>query len=123
MTEKDFEALVVMAIDSLPTEFKKKLDNVEVVIEDLPNFRQLASLGLHHPLSLFGLYQGIPRTKRGINYTFVQPDKITIFKIPIETFYHTPEAIKQKVEAVVRHEIGHHFGLSESDLSSKPKAH
>lgn len=122
MNNNEFEQLVVIAIDSLPKEFKEKLDNVEVVIEDLPTLKQLTALGLRHPLSLFGLYQGIPRTKRGMNYTFVPPDKITIFKVPIEAFYRTEEAIRKKVRAVVLHEIGHHFGLSEADLARRPKA-
>ena len=122
MDDITFERLVAEAVDSLPEEFKAKLDNVEVIIEDLPSMRQLAMLGLRHPLQLFGLYQGIPKTKRGGNYTFVVPDKITIFKIPIVYFYRTPEAIKQKVKAVVLHEIGHHFGMSETDLARRPKA-
>lgn len=122
MNDAVFELLVAEAVDSLPEEFKAKLDNVDVVIEDLPSVRQLASLGLRHPLQLFGLYQGVPKTKRGSNYTFVAPDKITVFKVPILTFYRTPEAVRAKVRAVVLHEIGHHFGLSEEDLARRPRA-
>ena len=110
--------MVKEAVESLPDKFKDKLDNVEIVIEDMPTWRQLATLGLRHPLQLFGLYHGIPQTKRR-NYSFVAPDKISIFKIPIEVRYRMPEAIRQKVREVVLHEIGHHFGMSEEDLKGK----
>ena len=114
-----FEELVKQAVASLPQAFKEKLENVDIVIEDLPGPGELASLGIDQPLSLFGLYQGIPQTQRGNNYMFVAPDKITIYKLPIVLTYQTPEAIKRKVRAVVLHEIGHHFGLSESDMTNK----
>lgn len=122
MTRAAFKELVVEAIDSLPQEFQEQLNNVDVVVEDLPTQDQLASVGLTHPLSLFGLYQGVPQTRRGIHYSMVPPDKISIFKVPIETSYLNPETIKAKVRAVVLHEIGHHFGMSEGELSYKRKA-
>jgi hypothetical protein len=65
MTRVEFEKLVVEAIDSLPEEFQEQLNNVDVVIEDLPSQHQLALVGLTHPLSLFGLYQGIPKPAGG----------------------------------------------------------
>ena len=122
MTRAAFKELVVEAIDSLPQEFQEQLNNVDVVVEDLPTQDQLASVGLTHPLSLFGLYQGVPQTRRGIHYSMVPPDKISIFKVPIEASYPHPEAIKAKVRAVVLHEIGHHFGMSEGELTHKRKA-
>lgn len=122
MTRAEFEKLVVEAIDSLPQEFQEQLNNVDVVIEDLPTQHQLALVGLTHPLSLFGLYQGVPQTRRGIHYSMVPPDKISIFKVPIEARYPHPEAIKAKVRAVVLHEIGHHFGMSELELAGKRNA-
>jgi len=119
----EFEALVKSALENLPPEFASKLDNVDVVVEDLPTPSQLASLNLRHPFSLFGLYQGIPKTRRGSHYAFVPPDKISIFRLPILARYHTPDSIKQKIRAVLLHEIGHHFGLSEADLARHPKVH
>lgn len=113
-----FESLVAEALADLPEEFARKLDNVDVVIEDAPTAAQLASVGLTHPMQLYGLYQGIPQTKRR-QYSFVAPDKISIFRLPILARHRTPEAIKHKVRAVVLHEIGHHFGMSEADLAGK----
>ena len=115
MTREEFESLVVQALDSLPEEFQEKLDNVDVVVEDMPNRHQLNSVGISHPMSLYGLYQGVPKTKRR-NYSFVAPDKISIFRIPIEARFRDSESIKRKVRSVVLHEIGHHFGMSEVEL-------
>lgn len=119
MELSEFEALVIEALESLPKEFQEKLDNVTVVIEDLPTWEKLIKLKLPRRSTLFGLYEGIPHTKRGIGYAFVPPDKITIFRRPIEFFYRNPEAIKTKVRNTVLHEIGHHFGLSETQLQKK----
>ena len=103
MDEGKFRKLVEEAIDSLPEEFKKRLNNISVVVDDSPG------------VPLFGLYQGSPQTKRGF-YSGVLPDKITIFKKSIEQVARTEEEIKAQVRATVVHEIGHHFGLSEHDL-------
>ena len=120
MTEEQFESLVYQAIKKLPQRFKSKLDNVDIVIQNFPNRHQLLSLNLSHPFSLFGIYQGIPITRRTSNYAFVPPDKITLFKKPIEYFFKTPEAIKTKIESVILHEIGHHFGISEQRMKNFP---
>lgn len=103
------------AIDSLPKEFAKRLNNVSVVVEDSPSKELLKSLKFPPWALIFGLYQGVPQTKR-ISYSGVLPDKITIFKHPIERVSRTEEEIKAQVRATVIHEIGHHFGLSEEDL-------
>jgi len=115
MDEERFRKLVEEALDSLPKEFAKRLNNVSVVVEDSPSPKLLKSLKLPAWALLFGLYQGIPQTKRG-SYSGVLPDKITIFKNPIEAVARTEEEIKAQVRATVIHEIGHHFGLSEEDL-------
>ena len=116
MLREDFERLVSAALESLPTEFQAKLDNVEVVIEDVASFKQAQSVGLRPGMTLFGLYQGVPKTKRGAGYTLTLPDKITIFQKPIEFFYRNEETIKAKVRETVLHEIGHHFGLSDAEI-------
>ena len=115
MNEKEFRRLVGEAIDSLPSEFLTRLNNVAVVIEDTPTVQQLRRLRLSSQTFLFGLYEGVPQTKRG-NYSGVLPDKITIFKKSIEKVARNGEEIKAQVRATVIHEIGHHFGLSDKDL-------
>ena len=117
MNEERFRRLVREAIDSLPSEFQMRLNNVAVVVEDMPTASQLRKLRLHPWALLFGLYEGIPQTKRG-NYSGVLPDKITIFKKSIEKVARDDEEIKVQVRATVIHEIGHHFGLSDKDFST-----
>jgi len=111
VTDKEFSNLVKDSLDLLPDFFKEKLDNVEVVVEDWP------SEDLSKGRLLLGLYQGVPKTRRGAGYSFVLPDKITIFRDPIEIFSKgNPESIKEIVADTVQHEIAHHFGISDERL-------
>lgn len=116
MTREEFEELVLAAVKELPDQLRTKLENVAIVVEDIPHPWQLLRLRLPPWATLFGLYEGVPRTYRGTGYTFVLPDKITIFRKPIEFFCQTRAKIKEKVRQTVRHEIAHHLGMSESDL-------
>ena len=112
MTRKEFEKLVSEALDELPKIFQEKLENVAMTVDDWPTAEQLSSLGIRPPGTLFGLYHGVPKNKRGSYYSSL-PDKITIFAGPILSSSTTPESIKERVKQVVRHEIAHHFGFSE----------
>jgi predicted Zn-dependent protease with MMP-like domain len=116
MEREKFEALVVRAIDSLPPEFQRKLENVDIVVEEWPTPGQLRQAKHSHPTQLLGLYQGVPQTRRGERYGMVLPDKISIFQKPIEAQCRFGEEIEAKIEEVVRHEIAHHFGLDEKTL-------
>jgi predicted Zn-dependent protease with MMP-like domain len=116
VTEEEFEELVSKAISSLPEKFKEKMENIVVVIESLPSQELLIEMKIKSPYGLLGLYRGIPYTRRGIWYRNVMPDKIIIFKKPIEVRCRNKEEIKESVRRVVVHEIGHYFGLGEADL-------
>jgi predicted Zn-dependent protease with MMP-like domain len=116
MDRERFEALVARAIESLPVEFQRKLENVDIVVEEWPTPRQLRLAKGAHPAQLLGLYQGVPQTKRGQRYGFVLPDKISIFQKPIEAQCRSGDDIEATVGEVVRHEIAHHFGLDEKAL-------
>ena len=116
LTRQEFEALVVLALKRLPKFFKKKMENVDVVVEDRASGEVLSGMGLQSPLQLLGLYQGIPLDRRGFYYGNVLPDKITLFQIPIESICRTKEEIEEKVREVVTHEVGHYFGLSDERL-------
>jgi predicted Zn-dependent protease with MMP-like domain len=109
MTRKKFEKLVKEGIKAIPKRFLKKLNNVVLVIEDEP---------ISWNSSVFGLYEGIPQTKRSY-YGQVLPDKITIFKKPIERLARSEEEIKKIVKNTVWHEIAHHFGMSEKQVKEK----
>jgi predicted Zn-dependent protease with MMP-like domain len=112
MNREKFEELVNEGIKAIPKKFLEKLDNVDIVIEDEPTPYQLRKLRARGGLIIFGLYEGVPQTKRG-NYGQVLPDKITIFQKPIEKYASSEEEIKEIVKNTVWHEIAHHFGMDE----------
>jgi predicted Zn-dependent protease with MMP-like domain len=109
--EKTFEALTSEAIDSLPKEYIDNMDNVAIVVEDEPSEEQKKKLHLCDNQLLFGLYEGIPKISRSANYSFVPPDKITIFKNPILEVSDTLDELKNQIKRTVWHEIAHHYGL------------
>jgi predicted Zn-dependent protease with MMP-like domain len=116
MERQKFEELVIRAIKDLPSEFQQKLENVDVVVEDWPSSRQLGRLGVRHGYQLLGLYEGVPQTNRGQNYSLVLPDKITIFQKPIEERYSSDREVEVEIGEVIRHEIAHHFGIGDETL-------
>ncbi len=109
-----FEKLVDQGIKDIPKAFLDKLENVEIVIEEEPNQEQLRKLKMRKGTVLFGLYEGVPLTKRW-SYGQVLPDKITIFKKPMEQVSQGFESrIREMVKETVWHEIAHHFGMDEA---------
>lgn len=120
MDKNRFEELVREGIEAIPPKFLKKLDNVDIVIENEPTPEQIKKLKLRPGSRLFGLYQGVPQTKRG-HYTWILPDKITIFKFAIEQVCNSEQEIKQKVKNTVWHEIAHHFGMNEQQVRKAEK--
>lgn len=110
--ERDLEAIVVSALERLPSDFQAHLGSVAIVIEDEPTPAQLASVGAR---GLFGLYQGVPRTAYGAAHA-AAPSKITIFRGPLTRANRTPERLAAAVTDTVYHEIAHHFGISDARL-------
>jgi predicted Zn-dependent protease with MMP-like domain len=111
-----FERLVAKAVDSLPDEFRTRLENIDVVVADQPTRQQLAKFVGKRGETLLGLYEGVPLTGRGQHYGLVVPDKITIFQRPIEARYRDEARITALIGRVVRHEIAHHFGIGDGRL-------
>jgi len=106
-SQDSFERAVAAAIDSLPPELAGRLSNVAVTIEAEP------PPGQH----LLGLYQGIPLTRRSSHYGGVLPDKISIYRGPLERIYGQDSArLQAEIRRVVLHEIAHHFGISDERL-------
>jgi predicted Zn-dependent protease with MMP-like domain len=116
MHRQAFAQLVAGAIEVLPIEFREKLSNVEIVVEDWPSREILKRATVRHPAELLGFYQGIPQTRRTHNYGLVLPDKISLFQRPIEMRCRTPEEITRTITQVLRHEIAHHFGIGDQRL-------
>ena len=116
MERKEFEDIVIEVIETLPTEFKDLIDNVNIIVEDWPTKDQLRSVHINHKNNLLGLYEGIPNTERGHNYNLVLPDRITIFQKPLEAICHSRRELKNKIASTVKHEIAHFFGTDEATL-------
>jgi predicted Zn-dependent protease with MMP-like domain len=103
-----FEELAARALDELPQWVQRRLENVEVVIEEEPP---------PDAPNLLGLYQGIPLTERGINYTWALPDRITLYRSTIESVSGgDPAELRRVVIETVIHEVAHFFGISDERL-------
>jgi predicted Zn-dependent protease with MMP-like domain len=107
-----FEALVVAALDSLPEVFRSRLGSVAIVIEDEPSPDQLASVGA---AGLLGLYTGVPRTTYGAEDAALA-SKISVFRGPHLRQFRDSDALAKGVAETVRHEVAHHFGISDARL-------
>ena len=111
-TDDDIEDLVIDALERLPATFRDQLGSVAIVIEDEATPEQLASVGAP---GLYGLYQGIPRTRLSADGA-PAPSKIMIFRTPLVHASRNPEALAAAVAETVYHEIAHHFGISDARL-------
>ena len=116
LSQEEFEDAVLSALKKLPKLLKNKMENIDVVVEGEASREILEDMGLRSPHHLLGLYQGIPFDRRGFYYGNVLPDKITLFKNPIESVCRNKEEVEKKVREVVIHEVGHYFGLDDERL-------
>jgi len=117
MKRGDFEELVMRAFHKLPGEFRKRLDNVEIMVEARPGPDDLEAAGLGPDETLFGLYHGIPLTLRNSGYSMTMPERIVIYQEPLEYECDTIDELFREVQYTLFHEVGHYFGLSEEELS------
>jgi len=105
--DEDFEDSVQAAMETLPDDLREAMSNVAIVVEDEPPPGQ----------PLLGLYEGVPLTRRTSYYGGVPPDKITIYRGPLERHYGgDPALLQEQIRRVVLHEIAHHFGISDERL-------
>lgn len=105
MTREEFEGLVADALDQIPHELGAAMENVVVLVDDHTR-----------PGYLLGLYEGIPLTERGIGYSAIGPDRITIYMTAICAACETVEQVAAMVRKTVLHEVGHHFGIDDRRL-------
>jgi predicted Zn-dependent protease with MMP-like domain len=116
VTHSEFEVLVERALRTLPRQFKEKITNVAVVVEDWADDETLRELGIEPPDTLYGLYRGTDLTRRDSSYGNVLPDTIHIFQGPIEEDCEDAEEMGELVRDTVIHEIGHYFGLDDDTM-------
>lgn len=111
-----FEELVNDAINAVPEKYYKRINNVVFIVADEPTEEQRQKLNLACNQTLFGLYEGIPLTKRGVGYNLVLPDVITIFKLPMLQHCKDIKELKNTVHKTVWHEVAHYFGLGHEQI-------
>ncbi len=111
MDESAFTLLVEKAVDAIPKPYNEKLDNVVFKVEVQPNENQRARLGLRRCDALFGLYEGVPLTKRGGAVHSIVPDVITIFMHPMTSIFTDPPLLEKQINKTVWHEVAHYYGL------------
>ncbi|MDO8736165.1 MAG: metallopeptidase family protein [Thermoleophilia bacterium] len=116
MDSRRFEQLVDEALEGLPPEFAERLDNIALIVADVATPEQLAKVSVRNPNNLLGLYEGVPLTDRPRAYAGALPDRISIFRLPIQSMSRTDDEIKAQVLKTVMHELGHYFGMSEEQL-------
>ena len=119
MSDEEFITLVDAGIDALGEDIRARMDNVAIVIADAPTEEQRKENNLSEDEILFGLYEGIPQTERGLSDDIVLPDKITIFKEAILAVYSDPADIAVCVANTVWHEVAHHFGMDEDEVRAE----
>jgi predicted Zn-dependent protease with MMP-like domain len=110
LTEDDFEKYLAAAIDAIPPPYDSRLQNVAFILEDYPTDEQRQKLNLYPNETLFGLYEGVPLPARN-GAVKLLPDKITIFKYPLQAASRSPAELRENIGHTVWHEVAHYFGL------------
>jgi predicted Zn-dependent protease with MMP-like domain len=110
-----FEALVERALDELPDEFSQLLDDVAIVIADIPRPEQTRWSDTPEGAWLYGIYEGVPSTEWGADMVPF-PNKITLFQVPLETDFPDPDELAEQVRITVIHELAHHAGIDDERL-------
>ena len=118
MELEEFERIAEEAYEALPDAFRRRIENVRIVVEDLPGDEQLKKVGLTSRYSLLGLYQGVPLSRRQSGYGAypVTPDTITLFKRNIESATRRDSEVRERIREVLIHEIAHYFGMTEEEI-------
>jgi predicted Zn-dependent protease with MMP-like domain len=117
LTNRRFEELVREAIETLPPYFRERLENVDVVIEGEPSPELLEEMGMDPEQdTLYGLYQRTPLTERDPSAPWQRPDKISIYRTPLQEACETEDELVEEVQVTIVHEFAHFFGIDEDEL-------
>ena len=110
-----FERLVDRALAAIPPPFREHLAEVAIVIDDEPTVEQLRSNGIDDDDGLYGIYEGVPITEYGADWV-AMPNRITLFRLPLEEDFPDPDDLAEEVRITVIHELAHHLGIDDDRL-------
>jgi predicted Zn-dependent protease with MMP-like domain len=110
-----FEQLVDRAIAAIPDEYRVALREVAIVIEDEPSGEQLRENGIEPGGSMYGLYEGVSRADYAADWA-AEPNRITLFRLPLEEDFLDPAELQDEVRLTVLHELAHHLGIDDDRL-------
>lgn len=111
VSDEQFHKMVGDGIDAIPKLYQSRLNNVAFIVEDQPTYQQAQKLGLRINELLFGLYEGVPLPQRQ-GTTKILPDKITLFKRPLEYVSSDEADLKDRIARTIWHEVAHYYGLN-----------
>lgn len=117
LTDQQFDTLITRAMDELPQEYIKGLDNVAILMADDPTPEQTDKMKLQDKL-LLGLYEGVPLTQRGSGWSGMLPDRITLFKSQILATVDSEDSLFEQIKRTLWHEIAHYYGLDHEDMDT-----
>jgi predicted Zn-dependent protease with MMP-like domain len=115
VSNQQFEEIINAAMASLPGEHAAGIENIAILYQDEPTPEQRIQLQLRHDQTLLGLYEGVPLSKRQ-GMVHVLPDKITVFKVPLERSSYSVADLQEKVRHTLWHEIAHYYGLGHDQI-------
>jgi predicted Zn-dependent protease with MMP-like domain len=117
VTDDEFQALINQALIELPGDHARNIKNIAILYEEEPTPEQRLRVHLHDNQTLLGLYEGVPLSQRQ-GTTRVFPDKITLFKRPLQYHANTEAELKEQIKHTLWHEIAHYYGLDHKQISN-----
>lgn len=119
MDDSTFDRILRDTLASLPADLKKALDTVQVVVQEWPSPEQLNNAGFDPDEVLYGLFEGVPLPEKSFPDTQYLPDRVVVFKGPLEEDFPDPRELEREIRLTLVHELGHYFGFSEEDLEKR----
>jgi predicted Zn-dependent protease with MMP-like domain len=111
------DAIARRTLSALPSPFRESIGDIVLIVEELADADTSQRLGLHHPMQLSGLYQGVPLNRQSVSQSGTLPEQVTLYRRPIlAEWQSTSFSLEQIVSHIVIHEVGHHFGFSDDDM-------
>lgn len=117
LSEEEFDRIVRMALDRIPADLSRYLDNLIISVRKRPSRKMLRGMNLEVGDALFGLFDGVPLTERSVTSPPLFPDSILLFQEPLEAACETLEQLEEEIEVTIVHEVAHFVGMSEERLT------